>query len=91
MVNNQKKKCYNYDKEGHFAKDCQQPKKLLWKPIFQKNVNITNIEYNITMVEWISFPIDFGNIFISILINISDIELKENLDTDESKNFNAGI
>jgi len=24
----QKKKCYNCDKEGHFAKDYRQPKKL---------------------------------------------------------------
>ncbi len=31
VVGNQKKKYYNYDKKGHFAKDCRQLKKLLGK------------------------------------------------------------
>jgi len=35
--------------------------------------------------------IDFGNAFISILLNILDIELEENSDTDELENFNTGI
>ncbi len=35
--------------------------------------------------------LDFGNIFISILLDISDIKAKENSDIDESKNFNASI
>jgi len=35
--------------------------------------------------------IDFGSVFISISLNISDIELKEDLDIDESKNFNTNV
>jgi len=37
------------------------------------------------------FFINFGNVFISIFINILNIELKEDLDINESKNFNADI
>jgi len=37
-------------------------------------------------------PINFGDIFISILLNVSDIELEEeDSDIDESKNFNVGV
>jgi len=37
------------------------------------------------------FPINFKSVFISILLNILDIELKENLNINESENFNVGI
>jgi len=37
------------------------------------------------------FPINFENIFILISLNISDIELEEDLDTDESEIFNANV
>ncbi len=43
------------------------------------------------MVEQISLSIDFGNVFILIFLNILDIELKKDLDTNESKNFNVGV
>jgi len=36
-------------------------------------------------------PIDFENVFISTPLNISDIELKEDSDTDELENFNISI
>ncbi len=36
-------------------------------------------------------PFDFGNAFISIPLNISDIETKEDLDIDKSENFNADV
>ncbi len=35
--------------------------------------------------------INFKNIFISILLNVSNIELKENSNTDESENFNTDV
>jgi len=34
---------------------------------------------------------DFKNVFISILLNVSDIKVKEDLNTDELKNFNIDI
>ncbi len=37
------------------------------------------------------FLIDFGNIFILISLNILDIELKEDLDINESKEYNINI
>jgi len=37
------------------------------------------------------FFIDFKNIFISMPWNISNIELKEDSDTDKLKNFNVDI
>ncbi len=43
------------------------------------------------MVERILFLIDFKNVFISIPLNILDIESKEDSDTNESEEFNAGI
>ena len=36
-------------------------------------------------------PIDFGNAFISIPLNISDIEPKEDSDTNELEEFNTDI
>ena len=36
-------------------------------------------------------PIDFGNVFISTPLNISDIEPEEDLDTDKSEEFNTDI
>ncbi len=35
--------------------------------------------------------LDFGNIFILIPLDISDIKVKEKSDINESKNFNADI
>ncbi len=43
------------------------------------------------MTERILFLINFGNVFISISLNILDIEPKEDLDIDESENFNVDI
>jgi len=34
---------------------------------------------------------DFGNAFISIFLNASDIEIEEESDIDESINFNVDI
>ncbi len=36
-------------------------------------------------------PIDFGNVFILIPLNISNIELKEDSNIDELKEFNVGV
>src|SRR6266699_6654332 len=82
-VDNRKKKYYNYDKIGHFTKNYKQPKKLPWKLISQKNANIINIEQNVIIIKRILSLIDFKNAFISISLNISDIEPKEELDTDK--------
>ncbi len=90
-VGNQKKKCYNCDKERHFAKDYRQLKKLPWKPVPQKNANTANAERSIAMVERMLPPIDFGNVFTSIPLNVLNIELKENSDTDESEELNIDI
>ncbi len=43
------------------------------------------------MAKRISFLINFGDIFISIFLNISDIEAEEDSDINELKNFNASI
>ncbi len=43
------------------------------------------------MIERILPPIDFGNIFISVPLNTSDIEPEEDSDIDESKEFNISI
>jgi len=43
------------------------------------------------MIERILLFINFGNIFISIFLDILDIEAEEDLDTDESENFNVDI
>ena len=37
------------------------------------------------------FSINFGNVFITISLNILDIEAKENLDIDKSENFNVNV
>jgi len=37
------------------------------------------------------FSIDFGNAFISISLNILDIELKKDSDIDKSEEFNIGV
>ncbi len=34
---------------------------------------------------------DFENVFISISLNAFNIEIKEDSDIDDSKNFNIGI
>ena len=43
------------------------------------------------MIERISFFIDFKSIFILKSLNISDIELEEDSNIDESENFNIGV
>ncbi len=43
------------------------------------------------MVERISLFFNFKNIFILIPLDISDIEVEKNIDTNESENFNADI
>ncbi len=43
------------------------------------------------MVERILFSIDFESAFISISLNTSDIESKEDSDTDESEEFNTDV
>ena len=91
IVGNQKKKYYNYDKKEYFVKDYRQTKKLSWKPIFQKNASIVNIERNIVMIERILSSIDFKSVFTSISLNILDIELEEDSDIDESEEFNADV
>ncbi len=43
------------------------------------------------MIERILSFIDFGNVFISISLNISDIELEEDSDINESEELNTDI
>jgi len=43
------------------------------------------------MIEQISLFLDFRNVFISIPLDISDIEIEEELDINESENFNVDI
>ncbi len=43
------------------------------------------------MIKQISLSFDFGNIFISIPLDISDIEAEKDSDIDESKNFNVDV
>ncbi len=43
------------------------------------------------IIERMSLSFDFKNVFISIFLNISDIETKGDSDIDESKNFNVNI
>jgi len=41
------------------------------------------------MTKQIPLPFNFGNIFISIFLNVSDIKIEEDLDIDGSKNFDT--
>ncbi len=43
------------------------------------------------MTKQILLSFDFGNVFISIPLNTSDIEAEKDLDINESKNFNIDI
>ncbi len=43
------------------------------------------------MIERMLFPIDFKNVFISIFLNVLDIEPEEDSDIDESEEFNVNI
>ncbi len=43
------------------------------------------------MIKRILSFIDFENAFILILLNISDIELKEDLNIEELENFNVNV
>ncbi len=43
------------------------------------------------MIKQISFSFNFGDIFVSTLLNILDIEVKEDLDIDKSEDFNINI
>ncbi len=42
-------------------------------------------------MEQILFFINFGNVFTTISLNISNIEAEEDSDIDESENFNVDI
>ncbi len=43
------------------------------------------------MVKRILFSIDFGDTFISVSLNIFDIEPEKDLNIDESENFNVNV
>ncbi len=43
------------------------------------------------MIKRILLSFDLGNVFISIPLNVSDIEAEEDLDINKSKNFNIDI
>ena len=43
------------------------------------------------MAKRISLFLDFGNVFISIFLNISNIEVEKNSNINESENFNIDI
>jgi len=43
------------------------------------------------MIERMPLSIDFGNTFILILLNISNIELKKDSNIDKLKNFNTNL
>ncbi|KAF5519208.1 Retrotransposon-derived protein PEG10 [Colletotrichum aenigma] len=36
-------KCYNCNKQGHIAKDCEQPKKLPWRPVAERPRQVNTI------------------------------------------------
>ncbi len=50
-----------------------------------------NIGYNIVITERMPLSIDFKSIFTSISLNVLNIELKKDLNTDKSENFNTDI
>ncbi len=43
------------------------------------------------MIKRILLSFDFGNVFISIPLDISDIEIEEDSDINELENFNVDI
>jgi len=43
------------------------------------------------IIERILLSFDFGNVFISILLNISDIEVEEDSNINKLENFNIGV
>ncbi len=43
------------------------------------------------MIKRILSSIDFGNVFISMSLNASNIEQKKNSDIDESEEFNIDV
>ncbi len=43
------------------------------------------------MIKRILFPIDFKNVFILVSLNASDIEPKEDSDTNELEEFNINV
>jgi len=43
------------------------------------------------MIEQMIFPIDFGSAFISISLNVSNIEPEEEIDIDKSEEFNISV
>jgi len=49
------------------------------------------MEYSVAMVERMLLSFDFGNVFASIFLDTSNIEVKENSDIDESENFNTNV
>jgi len=49
------------------------------------------MEYNIIMIKQMLFLFNFEDIFVLIFLNISNIEVEEDLDIDELKNFNVSI
>ena len=49
------------------------------------------MECNVAIIKRMLFPFNFENIFASISLDILDIEVEKDSDTDESKNFNTDI
>ncbi len=43
------------------------------------------------MIEQMSFLFNFGDVFVSIPLDTSDIETKKDSNIDESENFNINI